>query len=1168
MALIRHHNETNDNEQITVDDDLFPGDLKSNNNKLSSGNDCVDNAACRDRMSEAGDELRPSCQTQLPPPILLLPVPPLPENDGDGLNSGSVVKENVVQGKLAKVSLENGLSATSQTSISAETTNTETAMVSWEENPALDHTIVHSRKKPARTVEDEALARTSLSTSIRNDGLHKQQRKDSGRLCGRMGLGNLGNTCFLNSTLQCLGHTDGLREFFLNGEYKAELNADNPLGTGGELATEFARLLEQMWKDSIVEDDSSSTSYSNGLYYGGNSNSSTVVYPRNFKHVLGRHASQFVGYDQHDSQEVAIYLLDALHEDTNRVSRKPYVEKPEQKESETDENAAAVAWDAHLKREDSNVIELFMGQSKSRVECPVQGCGRVSTTFDPFMYLSVPIPGASDRTIKVKFVPLDSRRRNMSLSVTLSKTSTFEALQEKISEALRSDIGGFDAAEVDKANLCVVDMWNSEIYKFFDSKDEISCIKETDETYVYQLTPVSVIRAEEIDEEMSNAMDDDATGNNGDGKDDREERCCGVNELDNSTKLMLDRNDVWMKELEKYVSSISQLIALLNTKWSSHEDRLAFIAKFKKFLDQCRACPDAQVNDESKQAEYGQITSNAPVSSKSSTDDALMLEERCHTSTSFKNILARKDILIAEFCLEKLIEHSHNIVRERKEKHRDGVLVQVSHKQSNNNSYGSSGGQPLRVPMIIRISPRCTVYGLRQIVAGKMRRSLLLDDKLKFGRSMHSNSDYTESNGIMEDDNDAQKNEGEGSSPATSSIQHRSQYSDKVSPPFPKSSNGVSGLTSNADSSYAPTNPDHNTSTAAEMCVFARIPLTYQRKTSYSSYGVGSGNHQLGSVKSSAKSNPAKLEDEEEKEYISETVGLLGSIVFHWPSDTANEFLNKDELVAEDNACSDFELDLSSGSSEKRAAAGVKVKKKVTVLDCIKRYCQTEQLEESDMWYCNRCKQHVQAWKQIRLYRTPPILIIHLKRFLFSATTHRRDKIDVQVEFPLEGLDLTECVQTLQGSDETVLYDCYAVSNHYGGLGGGHYTAYAKNNGKWCYFDDCRVTEDVDENDVVSSAAYVLYYKRRDLKVESRNGHNVSANVPKNLSTAESLSSMQAVTLPPSFSTSQEASYVTDEMEVDNPSDDNISTNPNVSDTSLDERSADHLDEDEFPALC
>jgi ubiquitin carboxyl-terminal hydrolase 4/11/15 len=60
-----------------------------------------------------------------------------------------------------------------------------------------------------------------------------------------------------------------------------------------------------------------------------------------------------------------------------------------------------------------------------------------------------------------------------------------------------------------------------------------------------------------------------------------------------------------------------------------------------------------------------------------------------------------------------------------------------------------------------------------------------------------------------------------------------------------------------------------------------------------------------------------------------------------------------------------------------------------------------------------------------------------------------------------------------------MLYDLYAVSNHYGGLGGGHYTAYAKHGGSWFEFDDARVRE-VSPKNVVSPAAYILCYKRRE----------------------------------------------------------------------------------------
>lgn len=60
------------------------------------------------------------------------------------------------------------------------------------------------------------------------------------------------------------------------------------------------------------------------------------------------------------------------------------------------------------------------------------------------------------------------------------------------------------------------------------------------------------------------------------------------------------------------------------------------------------------------------------------------------------------------------------------------------------------------------------------------------------------------------------------------------------------------------------------------------------------------------------------------------------------------------------------------------------------------------------------------------------------------------------------------------------IYDLIAVSNHYGAMGVGHYTAYAKNkvNDKWYYFDDSSVSA-ASEDQIVTKAAYVLFYQRR-----------------------------------------------------------------------------------------
>jgi ubiquitin carboxyl-terminal hydrolase 4/11/15 len=132
----------------------------------------------------------------------------------------------------------------------------------------------------------------------------------------------------------------------------------------------------------------------------------------------------------------------------------------------------------------------------------------------------------------------------------------------------------------------------------------------------------------------------------------------------------------------------------------------------------------------------------------------------------------------------------------------------------------------------------------------------------------------------------------------------------------------------------------------------------------------------------------------------------------------------------------------------KREARQKRRRNGITLGECLDEFGKEEILSEMDTWYCPRCKEHRRASKKLELYRTPDILVFHLKRF--SSAGYRRDKLDVLVDFPIDSLDLTQKVLFRQDG-KAEIYDLFAVDNHYGGLGGGHYTAYAKSfvDGAW-----------------------------------------------------------------------------------------------------------------------
>lgn len=217
----------------------------------------------------------------------------------------------------------------------------------------------------------------------------------------------------MNSALQCIRSVEELSKYFVTEQYVEELNFDNPLGHGGNVARAYANLLNSIYKKSP---------------------SPGSVTPRNFKETVGRYAPQFSGWAQQDTQEFLGFLLDGLQEDLNRVKKKPYIEKPDSTDDmvgnpEKIRELAEKNWAIHKARDDSVIGDLFTGLYKSTLVCPT--CSKISITFEPFTNLTLPLPVQNMWMKKVKYYPLNDRP--VSVLVELDKTASIRSLKEFLS---------------------------------------------------------------------------------------------------------------------------------------------------------------------------------------------------------------------------------------------------------------------------------------------------------------------------------------------------------------------------------------------------------------------------------------------------------------------------------------------------------------------------------------------------------------------------------------------------------------------------------------------------------------------------------------------------------------------------------------------------------------
>lgn len=155
--------------------------------------------------------------------------------------------------------------------------------------------------------------------------------------------------------------------------------------------------------------------------------------------------------------------------------------------------------------------------------------------------------------------------------------------------------------------------------------------------------------------------------------------------------------------------------------------------------------------------------------------------------------------------------------------------------------------------------------------------------------------------------------------------------------------------------------------------------------------------------------------------------------------------------------------------------------KPLHINDCLEAFTESEVLDEHNPWFCPRCERNQCAKKTMTVWQYPDRLIIHLKRFMFHELSST--KVDNNVVFPLEGLDLTQMISG--PNTKCPLYDLYGIVCHFGGANAGHYTAYAQHpqDRVWYYYNDETISQqNPNSNDF--SNAYILFYQRQGTEVQ------------------------------------------------------------------------------------
>ena len=859
---------------------------------------------------------------------------------------------------------------------------------------------------------------------------------------GVKGIKNIGNTCYINTSIQCLSNCLELRNYFLFGNPHKDINTNNILGYKGLVAYGFEYIIKRLWLDK-----------------------EKVLDISKFKNAMGVCNDRFSGMNQQDTHEFVTFLIDSLHEDLNRVNNKAYIPKEER---DMDDNIKSkIEWNNFLRRNQSILVDLFYGVFKSTVTC--KECKKSCVDFNTFSSLSLNLKNynkknnQNDLSIRLNKLNLNSNSRENSAYKINNKENKYE--ENKNSE-------------------------NKENYI-----QDINFKIRTETISLSKKEPIDIINSEKKEEILVGGKEN-------------ENEIESVRDKEKSSELPISIRIIFFLYSSEE-KPIQFILPILDKKELSYK---VLLLKISKIFNKNPYSLYLYHTDEDKNIANVYNINGFNLYEKEKNLLLLCIEidkDIMKRNLTFNSNSIFYDSFILQYnkikfttrqILEKFLsENKNNIIKYIKNVINEKTDCSSLKDEYLNNHY-------MNIEKVYQLTLKNYIYENEKEIVFNYPKIVVFPkviNILNLYYEIFNIKKYI----ILENDQDNNdkkiydKNKiiNEYFKGLTVTDENLDNIFEKNDLPFYLSLQKYNNITIMNDKEIklllnekeknkklidilSDTNEQYEQKNFPNEQIILKVYWNPKYNPKLKNYlrpeKIDSFLNQLidlnekkdikindNILNNSSNKKNTKMTDEECQKAIKDRW------YFNYYANFKRKNSDSPKYITTNSIYNSNKKDFKNNKIENY----IQLNQEISLDDTFEILREEELLDENNEWFCENCKKKQKAIKKLEIYNAPKILIIQIKRFSHN------NKINTKVNFPLKNLDISNYI--ISKYKKKIKYDLFAVANHYGSLYYGHYTAFCKNsiNNRWYEYNDSCVTEINDESKIISSNAYVLFYRQKNL---------------------------------------------------------------------------------------